>query len=76
MGAPDLGMLAAADAGLALEPVALVPRVGDDPAGVVAAVLDGMAYVVLRAGAWLTASARWRLLARARAWFRLVAVAA
>lgn len=39
VGAPDLGMLAATDAGVALERVALVPRAGDDPAGVVAALL-------------------------------------
>ncbi|ARK03877.1 hypothetical protein B8281_03150 [Cellulosimicrobium sp. TH-20] len=40
--ASHLGMLAAADAGVALERVALVPRAGDDPAGVVGALLDGM----------------------------------
>jgi hypothetical protein len=66
VGAPDLGMLAAADAGVALERVALVPRAGDDPAGVVAALLDGMTYVVVGLGARLTASERRRLLARAR----------
>ncbi|MFE6234661.1 hypothetical protein [Cellulosimicrobium sp. NPDC057862] len=66
VGAPDLGMLAAADAGVVLERVALVPRAGDDPAGVVAALLDGMTYVVVRPDAWLTASERRRLLARAR----------
>ncbi len=32
---------------MALERVALVPRAGDDPAGVVAALLDGMTYVVV-----------------------------
>ncbi|MFE6234232.1 hypothetical protein [Cellulosimicrobium sp. NPDC057862] len=53
-GAPDLGMLAAADAGVALERVALVPRAGDDPAGVVAALLDGMTYVVVGPDTWLT----------------------
>ncbi|MFJ4233851.1 hypothetical protein [Cellulosimicrobium cellulans] len=66
VGAPDLGMLAAADAGVALERVALVPRAGDDPAGVVAALLDGMTYVVVGPDARLTASERRRLLARAR----------
>lgn len=66
MGIPDLGVLAAADAGVALERVALVPRAGDDPAGVVSALLDGMAYVVVGPEAWLTASERRRLLARAR----------
>jgi len=66
VGAPDLGMLAATDAGVALERVALVPRAGDDPAGVVAALLDGMTYVVVGPDARLTASERRRLLARAR----------
>lgn len=66
VGAPDLGMLAAAGAGVALERVALVPRAGDDPASVVSALLDGMAYVVVGPEAWLTASERRRLLARAR----------
>ncbi|WP_175010198.1 hypothetical protein [Cellulosimicrobium sp. TH-20] len=66
VGAPNLGMLAAADAGIALERVALVPRAGDDPAGVVAALLDGMTYVVVGPDAWLAASERRRLLARAR----------
>ena len=66
VGAPNLGMLAAADVGVALERVALVPRAGDDPAGVVAALLDGMTYVVVGPDARLTASERRRLLARAR----------
>ncbi|TFF04408.1 hypothetical protein [Cellulosimicrobium funkei] len=66
VGAPGLGMLAAADAGVALERVALVPRAGDDPAGVVAALIDGMTYVVVGPDARLTASERRRLLARAR----------
>jgi len=66
VGAPDVGMLAAADAGVALERVALVPCTGDDPAGVVAALLDGMTYVVVGPDARLTASERRRLLGRAR----------
>ncbi|WP_454730375.1 hypothetical protein [Cellulosimicrobium protaetiae] len=66
VGAPDVGMLAATDAGVALERVALVPRAGEDPAGVIAALLDGMTYVVVRPDALLTASERRRLLARAR----------
>ncbi|WP_170963551.1 hypothetical protein [Cellulosimicrobium cellulans] len=65
-GAPDIGMLAAADAGVTLERVALVPRAGEDPSGVVAALLDGMAYVVIGPEVRLTASERRRLLARAR----------
>ena len=66
VGAPDLGMLGAADAGVALDRVALVPKAGEDPAGVVAALLDGMTYVVVGPDARLTASERRRLLARAR----------
>ena len=66
VGAPNLGMLAAADVGVALERVALVPRAGDDPASVVAALQDGMTYVVVGPDAWLTVSERRRLLARAR----------
>ena len=66
VGAPDLGMLAATDAGVTLERVALVPRTRDDPAGVIAALLDGMTYVVVWPDARLTASERRRLLARAR----------
>lgn len=66
VGGPDVGMLAAADAGVALERVALVPRPGEDPASVVAALLDGMTYVVVWPDARLTTSERRRLLARAR----------
>ncbi|GED11303.1 hypothetical protein CCE02nite_33020 [Cellulosimicrobium cellulans] len=66
VGAPDVGMLAAAGAGLALERVALVPRAGEDPGGVIAALLDGMTYVVVGPDARLSASERRRLLARAR----------
>jgi hypothetical protein len=66
VGAPDVGMLAATDAGVSLERVALVPRAGEDPAGVVAALLDGMTYVVVGPDARLTTSERRRLLARAR----------
>lgn len=66
VGAPDVGMLAAADAGVALERVALVPTAGEDPAGVVAALLDGMTYVVVGPDARFTGSERRRLLARAR----------
>ncbi|WP_454044681.1 hypothetical protein [Cellulosimicrobium sp. Marseille-Q8652] len=66
VGAPDIGILAAHDAGVALERVALVPRVKANPAAAVAALLDGMAYVVLGPDARLTPSERRRLLARAR----------
>ncbi len=66
VGAPDVGMLAATDVSVALERVALVPATGHDPAGVVAALLDGMTYVIVGPDARLTASERRRLLARAR----------
>ncbi len=66
VGAPDVGMLAAIDAGRALERLALVPATGHDPAGVVATLLDGMTYVVVGPETQLTASDRRRLLARAR----------
>ena len=59
-------LLAAAEAGVALERVALVPRAGDDPADVVAALLDGMTYVVVGPDACLTTSESRRLRARAR----------
>jgi len=59
-------MLAAVDAGIALDCVALVPNAGEDPAGVAAALLDGMTYVVVGPDARLAASERRRLLARAR----------
>ena len=66
VGAPELGMLAAADAGVALERVALVPRAGEDPAGVIAVLLEGVTYVVVGPEARLSGAERRRLLARAR----------
>lgn len=65
-GMPDLGLLAAADAGLDLQRVALVPRVTSDASTVVAALLDGFAYVVAGPDLALTPAERRRLLARAR----------
>ena len=66
VGMPDLGLLAAADAGLDLDRVALVPTVGADAATVVAALLDGFSYVAVGPGLALAPSGRRRLLARAR----------
>ena len=66
VGMSDLGVLAAADAGVDLDRVALVPRVGHDGATVLAALLDGFAYVAVGPGVALTAAERRRLLARAR----------
>ncbi|MFJ2301062.1 hypothetical protein [Oerskovia paurometabola] len=66
VGAPSLGYLAAAQAGISLERLAVIPHAGEDPAGVVAALLDGMRYVVVGPAVALSASERRRLLARAR----------
>ncbi len=66
VGAPALGMLAAADAGLELERVALVPAPGADAPTVVAALLDGVDVVVLGPQVALLDSDRRRLAARAR----------
>jgi hypothetical protein len=66
VGAPAVGMLAAADVGVALERTALVPRPGPDAPAVVAALLDGMDVVVTGPRAALTDADRRRLAARAR----------
>lgn len=68
VGRPGLGATAAAEAGVRLDRLALVPDPGSDPAGVTGALLDGLDLVVLagpeRAG--LRAADRQRLMARAR----------
>lgn len=68
VGRPGLGATAAAEAGVRLDRLALVPDPGPDPAGVTGALLDGLDLVVLagpeRAG--LRAADRQRLMARAR----------
>ncbi len=66
VGAPALGLVAAADAGLALERVAVVPTPGADAPTVVAALLDGVDVVVLGPAVALLDAARRRLAARAR----------
>ncbi|AEG44174.1 hypothetical protein [Isoptericola variabilis] len=66
VGAPAVGMLAAADVGVVLERTALVPRPGPDAPAVVAALLDGMDVVVTGPRAALTDADRRRLAARAR----------
>jgi len=66
VGAPALGMLAAADAGLELERVAIVREPGPDAPTVVAALLDGVDVVVLGPEVRLLDSDRRRLAARAR----------
>lgn len=68
VGRPDLGLLAAAEAGVRLERLALVPHPGADLMAVVVALLDGMDVVAVsgaqRAG--MRAADRQRLAARAR----------
>lgn len=68
IGAPRLGAVAAAEAGIRLERLALVPRPGADLVSVTAALLDGLDLVVVagaeRAG--VRAADRERLEARAR----------
>lgn len=68
VGRPDLGLVAAAEAGVRLERLALVPRPGGDLMAVAVALLDGMDVVVVagagRAG--VHAADRRRLEARAR----------
>ncbi|MFE5340863.1 hypothetical protein ACFQ80_11600 [Isoptericola sp. NPDC056578] len=66
VGAPGVGMLAAADAGVALGRTVLVPAPGPDAPAALAALLDGMDVVVVGPGAALLDSDRRRLAARAR----------
>ena len=66
VGAPAVGMLAAADAGIALGRTVLVPAPGPDAPAAVAALLDGMDVVVVGPGATLLDGDRRRLAARAR----------
>jgi hypothetical protein len=67
VGLPDLGVVAAAEAGIALERLALVPAPGAGawPA-VVAALLDAVDVVLVRSPAGLPAGQARRLAARAR----------
>jgi hypothetical protein len=66
VGAPAVGLLAAADAGLDLERTVVVPAPGPDTPAVLAALLDGMDVVVVGPGAALADADRRRLAARAR----------
>lgn len=65
VGMPDLGVAAAAELGVAVDRLALVQHPGIEPAGVVAALLDGMDLVAVARGRLTDAHAR-RLSARAR----------
>ncbi|MBM7770207.1 hypothetical protein JOD54_000411 [Actinokineospora baliensis] len=65
VGMPDLGVLAAAEMGMAVERTALVPRPGGELAAVVAALLDGFDLVAVAANRIGDPLAR-KLSARAR----------
>jgi hypothetical protein len=66
VGVGDLGVLAAAEAGVVLRRLMLVPRPGSDPAPVAAALLDGVGLVALAGADRLPSGAQRSLAARAR----------
>ncbi len=67
VGRPDLGLVAAAEAGVALERLALVPHPGADPVAVAMALLDGLDLVAVAVPDRGTRAAdRQRLAARTR----------
>lgn len=66
VGLPALGMVAAAELGMALERFALVPRPGREWAAVTAALVDAVDLVLLRPVPGTRASDARRLMARAR----------
>jgi hypothetical protein len=66
IGVGDLGVLAAAEAGVAVQRLALVPRPGADLARVAAALLDGVSLVALAGADRMPSGARRSLAARAR----------
>lgn len=66
VGQPTIGLLAAAQAGVALDRLALVPRPGAEAVGVLAALVDGVDVVVVGPGVVLGDADRRRLSARAR----------
>jgi len=66
VGLPALGLVAAAEAGVDLDRLALVPDPGLDAPVALAALLDGMDVVVVGPGAALADADRRRLQARAR----------
>ncbi|HEX6873819.1 MAG TPA: hypothetical protein VF163_22180 [Micromonosporaceae bacterium] len=66
VGLPQLGLTAAAEAGIAVERFALVPYPGPDWPGVVAALLDGVDIVVVATPGPVAAPVASRLVARAR----------
>jgi hypothetical protein len=66
VGLPRLGLVAAAEAGVAVERFALVPHPGPDWAAVVAALIDGVDIVVVATPGPVAAAVASRLGARAR----------
>ncbi|SDE91268.1 hypothetical protein [Pseudonocardia oroxyli] len=66
VGVPGLGAVAAAEAGVRLERLALVPQPGADLVAVASALLDGLDLVVLAGARGVRAGDRQRLAARAR----------
>lgn len=66
IGVPDLGVLAAVEAGVAVHRLVLVPAAGPEPSPVAAALLDGMGLVALSGADRLPSGARRSLAARAR----------
>ncbi|MDM7830976.1 hypothetical protein [Cellulomonas edaphi] len=66
VGQPTVGLLAASQAGVALDRLALVPRPGADAALVLAALVDGLDVVVVGPDVALGEADRRRLSARAR----------
>jgi hypothetical protein len=67
VGRPDLGLVAAAEAGVALERLALVPYPGADAVAVAASLLDGLDVVAVGVGPeGVRAADRRRLAVRAR----------
>jgi hypothetical protein len=66
VGVGDLGVLAAAEAGVVVQRLALIPRPGSDPAPVAAALLDGVGLVALAGADRVPSGARRSLAARAR----------
>ncbi|MFI5492021.1 hypothetical protein [Actinoplanes sp. NPDC051859] len=66
VGVPALGALAAAESGIALERLALVPNPGPEWPTVVAALIDGVDVVVVAVPGAVSATVASRLVARAR----------
>ena len=66
VGMPEIGIVAAAEAGVELERLALVPDPGDQLVAVTAVVVEGLDVVVVCGGRRIAAGDRQRLTAKAR----------